>query len=198
MRFFAQEDRAMLSTISSRVQASQVVRLAGIVLFAAFTALTARVTIPLPFTPVPITLQVMVVLLAGLVLGSEAGAVSQLAYLAAIAAGLPLDARGTGSMALFCPTAGYLVGFAPAAFACGWIAERLSDTRASRFFAALVGLGVIYVAGLAWLATMVGGLRTAWALGVAPFIVIDLGKAVIAAAVAESGRLLFDNKGYQP
>ena len=91
------------------------------------------------------------------------------------------------------PTAGYLVGFAPAAFACGWVAKRLSDTRASRFLAALVGLTVIYVAGIAWLAPMVGGLRRAWVLGVAPFIVIDLGKALVAAAVAESGRLLLDN-----
>jgi biotin transport system substrate-specific component len=188
----------MLSTVSSRVRTAQVARLAGIALFAAFTALTARVTIPLPFTPVPITLQVMVVLLAGLVLGSKAGALSQLAYLAAIAAGLPLDARASGTVALFGPTAGYLMGFVPAAFACGWIAERLSDTRASRFLAALAGLGVIYMAGLAWLAPIVGGPRAAWALGVAPFIVIDLGKAVIAAAVAESGRLLLDNRGYQP
>jgi biotin transport system substrate-specific component len=180
----------MLSTTFSRVRASQLARLAGIALFAAFTALTARITIPLPFTPVPITLQVMVVLLSGLVLGSKAGALSQLAYLAAIAAGMPWDARGLGSAALLGPTAGYLVGFVPAAFACGWVAERLSDTRASRFLAALVGLAIIYTAGLAWLAPTVGGLGRAWALGVVPFIVIDLGKALVAAAVAESGRLL--------
>jgi biotin transport system substrate-specific component len=186
----------MLSTTFSRVRASQLARLAGIALFAAFTALTARITIPLPFTPVPITLQVMVVLLSGLVLGSRAGALSQLAYLAAIAAGMPWDARGLGSAALLGPTAGYLVGFVLAAFVCGWVAERLSDTPASRFLAALVGLAIIYTAGLAWLAPTVGGLARAWALGVVPFIVIDLGKALVAAAVAESGRhLLVPHRG---
>jgi biotin transport system substrate-specific component len=166
-------------------------RLIGIILFAAFTALAARVTIPLPFTPVPITLQVMVVLLAGLVLGPRAGAASQIVYLAMIAAGLPLDANALGLAALTGPTAGYLIGFVPAAFLAGWLAEKLPATRASRFLAATAGVGVVYAAGVAWLAPVVGSLRTAWMLGVAPFILIDLGKALVAAAVAESGRLLF-------
>jgi biotin transport system substrate-specific component len=167
--------------------------LAGIALFAAFTALAARVTIPLPFTPVPITLQVMAVLLAGLVLGSKAGAASQLVYLATIAAGLPIDAKALGSAALIGPTAGYLIGFVPAAFVAGWLAEKLPATRASRFLAAVAGVGVIYMTGVAWLTPAVGSLRTAWKLGVAPFILVDLGKALIAAAVAESGRLLLSS-----
>ena len=182
----------MLSIAASRLRASLLMRLMGIVLFAAFTALAARVTIPLPFTPVPITLQVMVVLLAGLVLGPTAGAASQLTYLAAIAAGLPLDARALGPAALVGPTGGYLIGFAPAAFVAGWLAAKLSDTRASRLVAALAGVLVIYVCGVAWLAPAVGGLRAAWTLGVAPFVLLDLAKAVVAAVVAESGRLLLN------
>jgi len=162
----------------------------GVALFVAFTALTARVTIPLPFTPVPITLQVMAVLLSGLVLGPRAGAASQLVYLAAIAAGLPLDARALGAAALAGPTAGYLIGFVPAAFVTGWLAQKLSGTRASRFVAALAGVAVIYAVGVAWLAPIVGGLGAAWTLGVAPFVLIDLGKALVAALVAESGRWL--------
>jgi biotin transport system substrate-specific component len=180
----------MLSTTTSRLRTSHLARLIGIILFAAFTALAARITLPLPFTPVPITLQVMAVLLSGLVLGPRAGAASQLVYLATIAAGLPLDARGLGTAALTGPTAGYLIGFVPAAFVTGWLAERLPATRVSRFLAALAGVAVIYAAGVAWLAPAMGGLRTAWTLGVAPFILIDLGKAVVAAAVTESGRLL--------
>jgi biotin transport system substrate-specific component len=180
----------MLSTTSSRFRTSHLAQLIGIVLFAAFTALTARVTIPLPFTPVPVTLQVMAVLLAGLVLGPGAGAASQIAYLATIAAGLPLDARALGAVALTGPTAGYLIGFAPAAFVVGWLAERLPAARASRFLAAVAGVAIIYTAGATWLAPAVGGPRAAWVLGVAPFIVVDLGKALIAAAVAESGRSL--------
>ena len=180
----------MLSTVSSRLRTFPLARLMGVALFVAFTALTARITIPLPFTPVPITLQVMAVLLSGLVLGPRAGAASQLVYLAAIAAGLPLDARALGAAALVGPTAGYLIGFVPAAFVTGWLAQRLSSTRASRFVAALAGVAVIYAVGAAWLAPMVGGLGAAWTLGVAPFVLIDLGKALVAALVAESGRWL--------
>jgi biotin transport system substrate-specific component len=142
---------------------------------------------------VPITLQVMAVLLAGLVLGAKGGAVSQVAYLAAIAAGLPLDSRALGTAALIGPTAGYLLAFAPAAFVTGWIAERLSPSRLSRFAAALVGVAVIYLGGVAWLTPSVGSLHAAWTLGVAPFILVDLGKALLAAAVAESGRSLLSN-----
>jgi biotin transport system substrate-specific component len=162
----------------------------GIVLFVAFTALAARVTIPLPFTPVPITLQVLAVLLAGLVLGPSAGAASQLVYLIAIAAGLPLDAKALGPAALTGPTAGYLIGFVPAAFATGWMVKRLPAARVSRFLGAAVGVAVIYAVGVVWLAPAVGSLQTAWVMGVAPFLLIDLGKAIVAAAVAQSGRLL--------
>jgi len=180
----------MLASAASQFRKSYLAKLMGIILFVAFTALAARVTIPLPFTPVPITLQVMAVLLAGLVLGPNAGAASQLVYLAMIAAGLPLDAKAMGPAALTGPTAGYLIGFVPAAFMTGWLVERLPAARVNRYLGALVGVGVIYVAGILWLAPAVGSLRTAWMLGAAPFILIDLGKALVAAAVAESGQLL--------
>jgi biotin transport system substrate-specific component len=181
----------MLATSIRRLGASRLTTMGGIALFAAFSALTARVTLPLPFTPVPVTLQVMASLLAGLVLGPRGGAISQLVYLAAVAAGLPLDARGLGPAALFGPTAGYLMGFVPAAFVTGWLAERLWGAWVGAFVAALAGVAVIYACGLAWLAPSVGSLGAAWALGAAPFILIDLGKALVAAAVASSGRMLF-------
>ncbi len=184
----------MLATSIRRLGVSRLAYAGGIALFAAFTALTARITIPLPFTPVPITLQVMAALLAGLVLGPRGGAISQLAYLAAVAAGLPLDARGLGPAALLGPTAGYLLGFAPAAFVTGWLAERLhimGSVWAGSFIAALAGVAVIYAGGLAWLMPTAGSLGAAWTLGAAPFILVDLGKALIAAAVAGSGRALF-------
>ncbi len=182
----------MLTTSIRRLGASRLAYAGGIALFAVFTALTARITIPLPFTPVPITLQVMAALLAGLVLGPRGGAISQLAYLAAVAAGLPLDARGLGPAALLGPTAGYLLGFAPAALVTGWLAERLHivGTWGGSFIAALAGVAVIYACGLAWLAPGVGSLGAAWSRGAAPFILIDLFKALVAAAVAGSGRTL--------
>ena len=89
----------ILTDAIQRLRTRRLTVVAGVLLFAAFTALAARVTIPLPFTPVPITLQVVAVLLAGLVLGSRTGAISQALYLAAIAGGLPLDAYGRGPAA---------------------------------------------------------------------------------------------------
>ena len=99
-------------------------RILAVGAFAALTAVSARATVELPFTPVPVTLQVLVVLLSGLVLGPVDGAASQLAYLAAIAAGLPLDARMLGPAVWATPTAGYLAGFVPCAFVAGWVAAR--------------------------------------------------------------------------
>ncbi len=166
--------------------------IATVAIFAGLTALTARITIFLPFTPVPITLQTLAVVLSGLVLGSRAGALAQLAYLGLIAAGLPFDAAGLGPASFFGPTAGYLVGFVPAAFAAGWLAERLAGrTRWVNFLAALAGVLTIYLVGASWLALMLGSWSKAWLAGVAPFILLDLVKAALAAGVAESGRLLF-------
>jgi biotin transport system substrate-specific component len=165
--------------------------IATIILFAAITALSARVTIPLSFTPVPITLQPLAVVLSGLVLGARGGLLAQLTYLGLIATGLPLDAYGLGSAAFFGPTAGYLIGFAPAAFVTGWLTERFAvQNWWGNFVAAIAGMLVIYAVGTPWLATMLGDWQKAWLGGVAPFIVLDLIKAGIAAGVAESGKLL--------
>jgi biotin transport system substrate-specific component len=165
--------------------------LAITVIFAAITALTARITIPLPFTPVPITLQTLAVVLSGLVLGARGGALAQLLYLGMIATGLPLDARGLGPAAFVSPTAGYLIGFVPAAFVAGWLAERLTARRWwGNFVAALAGMTLVYLLGASWLAVMLGSWQKAWLGGVAPFILLDLGKTAIAAGVAESGKHL--------
>lgn len=161
------------------------------IILAAVTALSARVTIPLPFTPVPITLQTLAVVLSGLVLGARSGAMAQIIYLGLIAVGLPFDARGLGPAAFLGPTAGYLIGFVPAAFTAGWLAERLAvQSWWGNFLAAVAGALVIDLVGAGWLAVVLGSWQAAWAGGVAPFILPDLGKAAIAAGVAESGKLL--------
>jgi biotin transport system substrate-specific component len=143
----------------------------SVLIFAALTALAARFSFRLPFTPVPITLQVLAVLLAGLVLGVRGGTASQLTYLAMIAVGVPFTASGfAGPAAFFSPTAGYLLAFVPAVFVVGALAV-------------LAGLAVIYVGGASWLAVWLGGnWAKAWTLGVAPFIAADLAKAVLAVA----------------
>jgi len=156
--------------------------LVGVLIFAALTALTARFSFRLPFTPVPITLQVLAVLLAGLVLGARGGAASQLTYLGMIAVGLPFTASGlAGPAAFFSPTAGYLLAFVPAAFVVGALARPGRWTA----LAAFAGIAVIYVGGASWLAVWLGGDWTkAWSLGVTPFIAADLAKAVLAVAAA--------------
>lgn len=166
--------------------------IAAISVFTILTAITAKITVFLPFTPVPITLQTLAVVLSGLVLGARGGALAQLAYLGLIAAGLPVDAKSMGPVAFFGPTAGYLIGFVPAAFAAGWLAERFArQSWWGNFVAAMAGALVIYGVGASWLAIMLGSWQIAWTAGVVPFILLDLGKAAIAAGVAESGKRLF-------
>ena len=183
----------MLRSLTRPATTSMVV---PIVFFALLTALTARITIPLPFSVVPITLQTFAVLLSGLVLGSRAGAASQLLYLAAIAAGLPISASGIGGPAAFTtPTAGYLVAFVPAAFVAGYLLEqgqgRIPSTLALHVVAGICGMLVIYAGGVSWLTIVLGSLDVALQQGMMPFIGVDLAKAVIAALVAGGGRLLF-------
>jgi biotin transport system substrate-specific component len=182
------------SLIQVRTSNAILVRLIAISFFAALTAVTARITLPLPFTPVPVTLQVLAVLLAGFALGAKDGAASQIVYITTIAAGLPLDVNGLGTAVLFSPTAGYLIGFIPGAFVAGCLAEKgFNGNRKLRFVAGLVGVGVIYLCGASWLtiAFLQGSWALGWAQGVVPFIGIDLAKAIIASGAAESARLVF-------
>jgi biotin transport system substrate-specific component len=202
--------------VSARTRGAVFVReLMLITLFAALTALGAQVAIPLPFTPVPVTLQVLFPLLAGLVLGSKRGALSQAEYVAAGLAGLPVFAKGGSGLAYFLgPTGGYLLGFIAAAFVVGELVamnRRNSAVRAftkgfdtlcystqgATFLASLCGVATIYLCGTLWLAVWLGVARRlaptacltqAWKLGVLPFIAVDVAKALVVAAVVESGR----------
>ncbi len=153
---------------------------ATVLLFAAATAVGARIAVPLGFTPVPMTLQTFVVLLAGALLGPRAGAASQLTYLAVGAAGVPVFAAGGAGLPwLLGPTGGYLLAFPLAAAAVGWIA---GPGRAPLRVAAglAVGTGAIFALGAAWLASMTGaGPQEAFALAVQPFVA---GAAIKAAA----------------
>ena len=163
--------------------------------FAALTGLGAQVAVRLPFSPVPVTLQVLVVLVAGLALGSRRGFASQVAYLSAGVAGLPVFAGGaSGPAVILGPTGGYLVAFPLAALAAGWISERLNQTgRTGLLLASLAAVGIIYAAGVVWLANWLrasgstSALASAWQMGAAPFLVGDLVKAVCASAAVGTG-----------
>lgn len=162
-------------------------RIALISLFVALTAISAQIKFYLN-SPVPYTLQVLVVLLSGMVLGGRDGALSQIAFIGLIALGVPLAANG--SAALTGATAGFLIGFIPAAYVTGYLAERVHH-NGGRLLAGLAGVAVIYTFGLVVLKlTLNVDWSQAWAWGVAPFIAIDILKALIAAGLMDSGRAL--------
>jgi biotin transport system substrate-specific component len=146
------------------------------------TALFARIAVPLPFSPVPVTGQTFAVLLIGAALGSKRGALSMLVYLAEGIAGLPVFAGGSaGPSALLGPSGGYLIGFVAAAYITGWLAERGWDRSVPRSLGAmLIGNAAIYAVGLPFLARFVG-LEKVFALGLLPFVPGDIFKLVLAA-----------------
>ena len=140
------------------------------VLGSLFLALTAQISIP--FYPVPITGQTFGVLLIGLTFGWKLAGGTVLLYLFEGAMGLPFFSAGGGSLAHFLkPSAGYLIGFLPAAMACGWFAEKGFDRKfISVAIALLVGNFIIFAFGLTWLSIYLGWGEPILALGLFPFI----------------------------
>lgn len=157
----------------------------AVVLFAALTAAGAYVAVPLGFTPVPMTLQTLFVLLAGVALGPAAGAASQLLYLSAGVVGVPVFAAGGAGLPwVLGPTGGYLMAFPVAAALTGWIAGREGAVLRTAV-GLLVGTAAIFALGAAWLSvTGVVGSGQLFAVAVAPFLVGAVLKAAIALAAA--------------
>ncbi len=176
-------------------------RVASVLLLTALTAAAAQVSIPLPFTPVPLTFQPMVVVLGGLALGARLGLGSQVLYLALGIAGAPVFAASgilpPGVARLLGPTGGYLMAYPFAAFVAGWLAERGFARRYLTSVAALAaGTVVLYTGGVLWLAfSMRAGLGVALAAGVYPFVAMDVVKICFAAAAVPA---LWRLIGYLP
>jgi len=147
-------------------------------------ALAAQIAIPLPFTPVPLTMQPLAVLFVGIVLGSSRGAAAATLYLLEGIGGLPVFAQGHGgAIWLLGPTAGYLYSYPAAAWLAGWFSERGWGSTVVRSVAGmLAALALIYAGGWAWLA-MLTSPRAAFAAGVAPFLVADALKIALGAAL---------------
>jgi biotin transport system substrate-specific component len=157
-------------------------------LFAALIAAGAFISIPLPFSPVPIAIQNLFAVLAGLVLGPVFGALSVGLYLLAGALGAPVFAGATGGFVHFAaPSGGYLFGYLLAAGAAGLIAgfpkngDRSGGLALWRAIAAVVaGFAVVYVPGLLQLkAVLAATWPEALAWGLSPFIIGDVIKAVV-------------------
>jgi biotin transporter BioY len=154
--------------------------------------LSAQVKVYLPISPVPITGQTFAVLMLAALLGSRRGVLAILAYLAEGVLGLPVFAGGIGLAVLIGPTGGYLVGFIAVAYLVGRLAEMGWDRRVSTTIAAmLAGEIVLYTFGVCWLA-IITNIRTALTVGLYPFIVGDILKVILAAAVLPAGWKLLD------
>ena len=161
----------------------------GVVAFALAMCFGAYVAVPLPWTPVPMTLQPLFVILAGAVLGAGAGAAAMALYLAVGMAGAPVfSLGGAGIVWLMGPTGGYLVAMPAAAWLVGYAAGRSPGW--GRLLGALtLGMATIYLGGLAQLAILTGeGLRTLLAVGLLPFLAGDVTKVLAAALLARSVR----------
>ena len=185
----------LLTTVSSRTDMSGAIRAAAVLFVTVLTAVAAQVSFPLPFTPVPFTLQPMIVLVGGAALGARLGFTSQALYLLAGIAGLPVfAASGTlpqGFLRLLGPTGGFLMAYPFAAFVAGYLAERGFDRRyLTSVLAMAAGLGLVFACGVTWLAFFAAptalGLPRALELGLYPFVGVDILKILLAAAVLPS------------
>jgi biotin transporter BioY len=168
------------------------------VVFSLLTALAAQIVIPIG--PVPITGSTFAVLLTGALLGSRLGAMAMIAYLLEGAVGLPFFYGGHGGFAhILGPTGGYLIAFPAAAFITGAFAENGWDKRFLTAVAAMaVGSIVILLAGWAWFALLMNtNLLAAFKVSVAPHIVGDIIKIILAAAVLPTGWALLKRKASQ-
>ena len=151
-----------------------------------FVALCARITVPLPFTPVPLTLQNFGVLLVGLMLGSRRGFAALMLYLIEGTSGMPVfNPLGPGGIAqLIGPTGGFLLAYPFVAATAGWVWEHAKKTFVRAMGAGVLAEIVLFAAGLSWLAVLTHSLAQAIRFGLDWFIYAEVIKIMLAAASA--------------
>jgi len=172
-------------------------RLAGYVGFAILGSLIlyASAKISVPFWPVPMTLQTGAVALIAAAYGSRLGLATVVLYLAEGAVGLPVFSgtpqQGIGIAYMLGPTGGYLLGFVVEAAVIGWLAERGADRNPVKLFGAMVlGDAIVFAIGLVWLGSVIGWDKPVLKLGLYPFVLGDLVKLALAAAIVSAGARL--------
>jgi biotin transport system substrate-specific component len=182
----------LLGALAPAGSFDRAIKAAAVLFVTALTAAAAQISIPLPFTPVPFTLQPMVVLIGGAALGARLGMASQVLYLLLGIAGLPVFAASPvlpqGLLRLLGPTGGYLMTYPLAAFVTGALAERGFDRRyLTSVMAMAAGLGIIFAGGVTWLAWFARpahpGISAALQAGLYPFLPADIVKICIASAI---------------
>lgn len=172
-----------------RTESKRLYKMTLVSLFTALTIVGASIQIPLPITPVPITLQTLFVILAGMLLGAKAGGLSQLLFLAAGLVFPVYASRQVGVSAVLHPSFGFVVGFVFAALVVGFLMQKISSPTPVRlFFVALAGTVVIYAVGvfhvvvvLRWLSGTGRTFGTVLSVFFLPYVVGDILKCVAAA-----------------
>ena len=157
---------------------------AGLLALVGSLLVAVSAQIQVPMYPVPMTMQPFAVIVIGAAYGARLGAATLLLYMAEGALGLPVFAGMKGGATVLAgPTAGYIFGFVLAAGAVGWLAERGWDRNVFATVAAMtIGMALIYIPGVAWLATLIGT-EKAIAAGMLPFLVGDAVKIALGAVV---------------
>ena len=171
-----------------------------------FIAVAAQVNVPM--YPVPMTLQTLAIMLVGLTFGSRLGAFTVVAYLVEGAIGLPVFANAMNGAAFFGPTAGFLVGFVGLAWLVGFAAEKgLAKGVLGTAVAGIAASALLYIPGIAWPMSLanLSGIETGW-IGrefgayywtyfMAPFLIGDAVKAILAALIISGGWKALSRKG---
>jgi len=173
------------------IRDKRVCRLLSVGAFIVLTALSAFVRIPLPFTPVPFTLQTFFVLLSGALLGRKLGVFAQAAYLFLGLTGQQVfTGLGSGGLYLLGPTGGYIVGFVLAAFFAGNLLIKEKQSGLAVFMKLLIADFIILFSGMFWLKVSLScSLSKAFLLGFLPFVLGDVLKVALATAVYLKMRL---------
>jgi biotin transport system substrate-specific component len=153
-----------------------------------FVALCARVSVPLPFTPIPLTLQNFGVLAVGLLLGSRRGFAALALYLIEGALGMPVFSPslqlGVGVARILGPTGGFLMAYPFVAFVAGWMYEKSSRSFGWAALSSIVAEALLFASGLSWLAILTHSISTAIRYGLYWFIFAEVIKVLLSAGVA--------------
>lgn len=165
-------------------------QVAVIVAASLFVAVCARFSLPIPGTPVPLSMQNFAVLLVGLALGSRRGFMALALYLAEGAAGLPVFAPvgAPGILRFAGPTAGYLIAYPFVAALAGYVFERGKQTFARAFSAAIAGEVLLFAVGISWLYVLTHSAARAITFGLYWFIFAEVMKVMLAAGIATTWR----------
>jgi biotin transport system substrate-specific component len=184
----AQNDLERASLVNSRAGSLVARRAVAVGLGALLVALAAQVVVPVPFSPVPMTLQPLAVLVVGGLLGAAGGLAALILYLTLGVMGLPVFAAGaSGALHLAGPTGGYLLAFPIAAAVTGAVVGRKTELAKGSvlrvLLACALGMVIIHVGGVAQLALLGGDPALAFRVGFIPFLTGDLLKIGLAAAL---------------